>query len=88
MLYLLLMMIEVGVFLAWARGDDMFGLFRIPAFEPGNRPLVDKVQDIHATIGWIIVGVAGLHAAAAFAHRHLCNDGVLHRMLTNGGRTP
>ena len=81
-LYILIaLMIIVGVALAWARGDSIFNLFSIPRLDPADHDLPDRVQGIHATIGWVIVGVAGLHAAAALAHRFLWRDGVLARML-------
>ncbi len=81
-LYLLLIaMICVGLFLAWTRGDSLFNLFSIPAYDPGNKALVNQTQELHATIGWIIVGLAGVHAAAALMHRFLWHDGVLARML-------
>ncbi len=74
-------MVLVGMALAWTRGDSIFNTFSIPAFDPGNRALVDQVQQVHATIGWIIVAVAGLHAAAGLFHRYIWHDGVLGRML-------
>ncbi|MDR3529248.1 MAG: cytochrome b [Rhodopila sp.] len=81
-LYILLAaMVLVGIGLTWARGDSIFNLFSIPAFDPGNRALADEVQDIHALIGWIILAVAGLHASAALVHRYLWRDQVLGRML-------
>ena len=81
-LYVLLVaMVSVGVFLTWTRGDSIYGLFTIPAWEPGNRALVGQVQEIHATIGWIIVGLAGAHASAALMHRYVWHDRVLTRML-------
>ncbi len=73
-------MIAVGVALAWVRGDSLFNLVKITAFDPGNAALEDQVQDLHATIGWVILAVAGLHAAAALVHRYLWDDGVLSRM--------
>jgi cytochrome b561 len=85
-LYLLLIsMIGVGLFLAWTRGDSLFNVFTIPAYDPGNKALADQTLELHATIGWIIVGLAGFHAAAALLHRYLWHDGVLARMLP--GRT-
>ena len=78
---LLLAMVSVGVFLAWTRGDSIFNLFSIPAFDPDNRALPDQIQEIHAAIGWVIVGLAGLHATAALIHRFVWHDGVLARML-------
>jgi cytochrome b561 len=77
-------MLLVGMFLAWTRGDSIFNLFRIPAYDPGNRALSEEVQDIHATIGYLILALAGLHAAAALFHRYVWHDGVLARMLPRG----
>jgi cytochrome b561 len=79
-------MLLAGMALAWTRGDSIFNLFTIPAYEPGNHALAEQVQDVHATIGWIIIAVAGLHAAAALFHRYVWHDGVLGRMLP-GART-
>jgi cytochrome b561 len=78
---LLLAMVGVGMVLTWTRGDSIFNLFSIPAFDPADRSLAHRVQDIHATIGWIIVALAGLHASAALVHRFVWRDGVLARML-------
>ena len=86
-LYLLLAaMVLVGMALAWTRGDTIFNLFTLPAFDPGNHALADQVQDVHATIGWIIIAVAGLHAAAALFHRYVWHDAVLGRMLAGSRR--
>jgi len=74
-------MVIVGMVLTWVRGDSIFNLFSIPAFDPSSRKLVDPVYNIHTTIGWIILAVAGLHAAAALFHRLVWKDGVLNRML-------
>jgi cytochrome b561 len=77
-------MVLVGVFLTWARGDSIFNLFSVPAYEPGNRALADQILKLHETIGWLIVALAGLHAAAALVHRYVWRDGVFGRMLTRG----
>lgn len=82
---LLLAMVSVGLFLTWARGDSLFNLFSIPAFDPGNHDLAEQTQEIHATIGWIIVGLAGLHSSAALVHHYLWRDGLLTRMLPARG---
>jgi cytochrome b561 len=81
---LLVAMVLAGMALTWTRGDSIFNLFSIPAFDPGNKALPDNVQEVHATIGWIIVAVAGLHASAALFHRYVWHDGVLGRMLAGG----
>ena len=83
---LLVAMLLVGMALAWTRGDSLFNLFTIPAFDPGNHALPHQVQEVHATIGWIIVAVAGLHASAALFHRYVWRDGVLDRMLLGSRR--
>jgi cytochrome b561 len=81
---LLVAMVIVGVALAWTRGDSLFNLVRIPAFDPGNKLLAEQVGEVHAAIGWFIVAVAGAHAAAALFHRYVLKDAVLGRMLTRG----
>lgn len=78
---LLLTMVLVGIFLVWTRGDSIFNLVSIPAFQPGNKELADKVHDVHAIIGLLIIGLAGLHAAAALYHHYVWRDNVLSRML-------
>lgn len=81
-LYVLLAaMLVAGMFLTWTRGDNIFNLFSIPAYDPGNHDLPEQVQEVHGTIGWIILTLAGLHASAALLHRYLWHDGVLARML-------
>jgi cytochrome b561 len=78
---LLVAMVLVGLALTWTRGDSLFNLVSIPAYDPADRDLADQVQGIHATIGWIILGLAGLHAGAALFHRYVWHDGILARML-------
>jgi cytochrome b561 len=81
LLYLLLLaMVLVGLALTWARGDSLFNLFSIPAFDPGNKALAHRIFDIHNFLGWAILGLAGLHAGAALVHRYVWKDGVLARM--------
>ena len=82
---LMIAMVSVGMVLAWTRGDSIFNLFSIPMYDPGNHALADRVQDIHADIGWIILAVAGLHACAALLHRLFWHDAVLSRMLPGEG---
>jgi cytochrome b561 len=78
---LVVAMLLVGLLLTWARGDSIFNLFKLPAMVPSNHDLADQIQDVHATIGWIILGVACVHAAAALFHRIVWKDGVLGRMF-------
>jgi cytochrome b561 len=73
-------MLGVGIFAAWARGDSLFNLVTIPAYDPGNHALGEEVVDLHGTIGWIIIALVGLHAAAALVHHYVWRDGLLRRM--------
>ena len=85
LLYVLLVsMVLAGLFLTWTRGDSLYNLVSIPAYDPGNHALAEQVQDIHGTIGWLILALAGLHATAALVHRYLWHDGVLARMAARG----
>src|SRR5208282_4432764 len=78
---LLIVMVLVGIFLVYVRGDNFFGLFSIPAFDPNNKALRDNVGELHGTITTIILILAGLHASAGLIHHYLWHDGVLRRML-------
>jgi cytochrome b561 len=81
-LYVLLFaMVLVGIFLVWVRGDSFFGLFTVPAFDPGNKALRENVEDLHGTIATVILILAGLHASASLIHHYLWHDNVLRRML-------
>ena len=78
--------IVLGIANTWVRGDSFFGLFRIPAFDPGNKALRQTVGGLHETATNAILIVAGFHAAAALAHHFLWRDGVLRRMLPARGQ--
>jgi cytochrome b561 len=81
-LYGLLAVILVsGVANAWVRGDNVFGLFSIPSFAPGDRAMRSLVGDIHDISVNLILFIAALHAAAALFHHYVKRDGVLRRML-------
>ena len=77
---LLLAMVALGLTLAFARGDSIFGLFALPSFAPGDKAVENTLQDMHAAVGWAILAVGGLHGAAALVHRFVWRDGVLARM--------
>lgn len=81
MYLLLIAMVTLGAFLVWARGDSIFNLFRIPVYDAANKDLAHTVGDLHNTVGYLILGLAGIHAAAALVHRFVWRDGVLARML-------
>lgn len=70
-----------GLLLTWTRGDNVFNLFRIPAFDPTDKSLSHLVQEVHGAIAWAVLALAGVHASAAVIHRCWWHDGVLARML-------
>lgn len=78
---LVIMAVVLGIANAWVRGDTVFGLFRIPAFDPGNKDLRESVEDWHGLAANVLLFAALLHAAAALAHHFVRRDGVLRRML-------
>ncbi len=78
---LLVAIVPVGIFLVWAQGDSYFGLFSIPAFDPGNRVLRHNVAEVHGLLANAILIIAGLHTAAALFHHYVWHDGVLRRMM-------
>ena len=81
-LYILLSLtVGLGVATTWTRGDSVFGLFTIPAFDPGNRALMREIHGWHALAANAVLILAGVHAAAALFHHFIMRDATLRRML-------
>ncbi len=78
---LILTTLGLGLANVWMRGDTIFNLFTVPAFDPTNRALRSLIGDWHALAADAILILAGLHAAAALFHHYILRDGVLRRML-------
>jgi cytochrome b561 len=78
---LLVVTVALGLSYAWVRGDAFFNLFQIPAYDPGNKPLIHQVGGWHALAANTVLIVAGLHAAAALVHHYVLRDPTLRRML-------
>jgi len=72
--------VALGGFYAWVRGDNLFNLLTIPAFDPGNKALRTQVEDLHALFANVLIYLSGFHAAAGLAHHFIWKDDVLHRM--------
>jgi cytochrome b561 len=82
LLYLIILTtVMLGVANVWVRGDSVFNLFKMPAFDPGDKALRHSIGDWHALAANTLVIVAGLHAAAALFHHFVLRDGVPRRML-------
>ena len=81
LLYALLMTVVVsGAICVWVRGDTLFNVFTVPAFDPNNKELAHEAVDLHGLVANTLLAVAGLHAAAAVFHHRVLRDGVLRRM--------
>ena len=63
------------------RCDNVFNLFAVPAFDPGNKALRQQVGELHALFANVLLGLAAFHAAAGLAHHFVWRDDVLRRML-------
>jgi cytochrome b561 len=78
---LLIIAVALGVANVWVRGDTLFNLFTVPAYDPGNRALMHLIGGWHALAANAIVIVAGVHAAAALFHHYILRDATLRRMF-------
>jgi len=78
---LLVITVILGIANVWVRGDAIFALFRVPAYDPGNRSLIRMVGGWHALAANAALVVAGLHAGAALFHHYILRDATLRRML-------
>ena len=78
---MLLGAVVLGVTYVWVRGDNVFNLFTVPAFDPGNKALRQQVGELHALFANVLLGLAAFHAAAGLAHHFVWKDDVLRRML-------
>jgi cytochrome b561 len=75
-----------GVANVWVRGDNLFNLYKVAAFDPGNKALRASVEDYHEFAVNLLLALAGLHAAAGLVHQYVFKDGVLGRMIPALGR--
>jgi cytochrome b561 len=82
--YLILL---VGPVLGWASASahrltvSVFGLVTLPAIAAPKARWALIAGDVHATAMWVLLALAGLHAAAALYHHVVRHDGTLKRML-------
>lgn len=84
LLYTLLVVeAALGFTFRWGAGRPMefFGLGIPPMIGEIARPLRHDLREFHEWIGWAIVIIALLHAAAALYHHYVLKDRLLRRML-------
>ena len=60
---------------------SVFGLFTAPDFVAPDNGLRILAKNIHQVSAWLLMGVIGIHAVAAFFHHFVRHDNVLKRML-------
>lgn len=86
--HLLLYVLVFGLlFSGWANAVahnwtiTLFWRLPLPALLPASAAWVHTVGELHSTIVWVLLGLVGLHAAAALGHHFILGDNVLRRML-------
>jgi cytochrome b561 len=78
-LYLLLLAaVVLGIINAFVRGYNLFDLMSLPQI--GGRAMRKPITHWHGLAANLLLGLAGLHAAAALFHHYILRDGVLARM--------
>lgn len=60
---------------------DVFGLFKLPALAAPSPDGAKLAFYVHGTCAYILLGLIGVHIAAALFHHFIRRDGVLARML-------
>ena len=79
---LLAVQVALGFLFRWAEGPvGFFGLFGIPSPLTIGKTAHHEIGYLHDKVAWIIIILAGGHAAIALAHRYILRDQVLQRML-------
>ena len=59
----------------------LFGQLPLPDLLAVNKDLAEQIKPLHELLAFALVGLAGLHIAAALKHHWLDRDGLLLRML-------
>lgn len=67
-------------------GITVFGLFEVPSLTGPVREIEETVGAVHYWSTWALVGLAGLHGAAALKHHFFDRDDTLRRMTVRAFR--
>jgi cytochrome b561 len=80
---LLLTQPVLGLLQTNAHGDrvNLFFLGQLPALIGQDRPLAKQLLGVHETVGFVLLGLIGVHAAAALYHHFWRRDDTLTAML-------
>jgi len=84
LLYVIVLLTTIsGWFYESARGWTilLFGLVPLPRLVEQGSALGRTIGELHATLTWVLLGLIGIHIAAALVHLFVYRDRVLHRML-------
>lgn len=57
-----------------------FGVLPLPDLMAPNKELADTIKEIHGAAAFALIGLVGLHVAAAIKHQLIDKDGLLDRM--------
>lgn len=57
-----------------------FGVLPLPDFVSPDPALAESLKPLHALAAWGLIGLVGLHVAAALKHQFIDRDGLLDRM--------
>jgi cytochrome b561 len=71
----------LGISNAWARGDSLFSLWKIPKLYPDIPQFKPTIENLHGTFANVLLILAGAHALVAIVHHFILRDGVMRRML-------
>jgi cytochrome b561 len=73
----------IGWALSSANGKPVsfYGLVTLPPLVGQDEDLADDLAEYHETGAWILLGLVGVHAAAALFHHFVKRDNVLRAML-------
>jgi cytochrome b561 len=75
------------VFSGWANAVahgwtvTLFWSVPLPAVVPAAAWWTRAFGELHSALVWLMLGLVGLHATAAFGHHYILGDNVLQRML-------
>ncbi|MGE5270153.1 MAG: cytochrome b [Thiohalocapsa sp.] len=72
-----------GWFFASYRGWNiaLYGIAPLPHLVAQGSAVGRGIGNLHATLVWVLLGLVGVHMAAALAHLFVYRDRVMHRML-------
>ncbi len=62
---------------------ELFGLFPVPRLLEAGGPYHGALEEAHEIFSYLLVALAGAHAAAALYHHFVLRDPVLMRMIAN-----